>query len=179
MITVNSREEYLKEVFKIIGVNCDTIELGVLNGDFSQMILDNLKPDRLYLIDPFEINEQKYEGGLSTAYSTENDYHSVLTRFEDDERVVVNKSYSYDAVKGCKRIFDFIYIDACHLYECVKQDLNDWFPKLKKGGLMCGHDYTDAYGFGVIQAVDEFCKEHNFEMIIYNNNGSDWALKQK
>jgi len=44
---------------------------------------------------------------------------------------------------------------------------------------MCGHDYTDAYGFGVVKAVDEFCKEHDFEMIILNNNGFDWALKHK
>jgi hypothetical protein len=44
---------------------------------------------------------------------------------------------------------------------------------------MAGHDYFTYDNFGVIQAVDEFVKEHNFEMIIFNNAGFDWALKQK
>jgi hypothetical protein len=36
---------------------------------------------------------------------------------------------------------DFIYIDGNHSYESVKEDMNIWFPKLKKGGLFAGHDY--------------------------------------
>jgi len=51
--------------------------------------------------------------------------------------------------------------------------------KLKKGGIMGLHDYTDMYGFGVIEAVDEWCIENNFEIIILNNNGFDVALRKK
>lgn len=180
MITVSSREDYLQEVLKVVGENCEAVELGVLNGDFSQMILDVLNPGELSLIDPFRINNKKYKDGLTTAYSTDDDYRRVLKRFEANDLVYVERYYSHNAVKKYPdESFDFIYIDACHLYECVKKDLKGWLPKLKKGGLLCGHDYTNAYGFGVVQAVDEFCAEHGFEMIIYNNNGHDWALKQK
>lgn len=180
MITVSSREEYLREVLKVIGANCDVVELGVLRGDFSDMIYGILKPYNLTLIDPFELSEQKYKDGLSTAYSTQNEYEYVLQKFAFDKYVFVDKNYSYNAVKNYKdKSFDFIYLDGCHLYECVKQDLEDWLPKLKIGGIMAGHDYTHVYDFGVIKAVDEFCKEHNFEMILLNNNGYDWALKQK
>ncbi len=50
--------------------------------------------------------------------------------------------------------YDMIFIDAGHTYEDVKQDIADWLPKVKKGGILCGHDYVQSW-MGVIQAVDE------------------------
>jgi predicted O-methyltransferase YrrM len=59
--------------------------------------------------------------------------------------------------------FDFIYIDGNHSYDAVKDDLTKWYPKLKKGGLIAGDDYSKLaeeklfnYNFGVKRAVDEF-----------------------
>lgn len=180
MIKVHSRDAYLLEVLKVVGLNCDAVELGVLYGDFSEMIYGILKPYNLTLIDPFELSEQKYKEGLPTAYSTDLECKKVLERFSFDKYVYVDKRYSHDAVNDYKKkSLDFIYIDACHLYECVKRDLNDWLPKLKIGGIIGLHDYARISDFGVVDAVDEFCKEHNFEIIIYNNNGHDVALKQK
>jgi len=37
---------------------------------------------------------------------------------------------------------DFVFIDACHEYECVKEDIVHWLPKIKSGGLIAGHDYS-------------------------------------
>ena len=53
---------------------------------------------------------------------------------------------------------DFIFIDACHDYECVKEDLHTWYPKLKKDGIIAGHDYYDGH-VGVEKAVNEFFHE--------------------
>jgi predicted O-methyltransferase YrrM len=54
--------------------------------------------------------------------------------------------------------FDFIFLDAAHLYEDVRLDLKSWYPKLKIGGIFAGHDYY--MGTEVKRAVDEFfdCK---------------------
>jgi hypothetical protein len=36
---------------------------------------------------------------------------------------------------------DFVFIDAAHDYDSVKQDIISWLPKVKKGGIISGHDY--------------------------------------
>jgi predicted O-methyltransferase YrrM len=55
---------------------------------------------------------------------------------------------------------DFIFIDADHTYEGVMNDLIHWYPKVKFGGVISGHDYFygpegEDWG-GVKRAVDEF-----------------------
>lgn len=49
---------------------------------------------------------------------------------------------------------NFVFIDADHNYESVKKDILSWLPKMKKGGIMSGHDYFNNT-CGVKQAVDE------------------------
>jgi len=47
-----------------------------------------------------------------------------------------------------------VFIDADHTYEGCKKDIELWWPKLKKGGIMLGHDYGPLYE-GVVRAVTE------------------------
>ena len=56
---------------------------------------------------------------------------------------------------------DFVFIDAAHDYESVKKDLKAWFPKIKKGGVLAGHDYLY---WEVIDAVNEFFGENKIEV---------------
>lgn len=50
---------------------------------------------------------------------------------------------------------DFIFIDAAHDYESVKNDITAWLPKIKQTGIISGHDYGNLVPTGVDQAVDE------------------------
>ena len=173
MKTVNDRQEFLNSL-DLTDKYC--AEIGVFRGDFSKMILEK-NPLYLYLIDPFRVNEEKYKSGLTTSYSDREDWLLVKNRFKDDKRVVVLRDYSYDAVQTIKdEYFDFIYHDASHLEKDLSRDLEQWFMKLKDGGIMAGHDYIDDPDFGVKKAVDNFCKEYRFEMFLFNENGGDWAL---
>lgn len=72
---------------------------------------------------------------------------------------------------------DFCYIDASHEYEDVKNDIIAWLPKVKPGGMLCGHDFygVNHHGFGkgwvgVFQAVDEIFGHQNVE-----NRGDSWV----
>ena len=66
--------------------------------------------------------------------------------------------------------FDWIYIDANHTYESVRADLEACLSKVRPGGIIAGHDYINTtywkdLNYGVVEAVDEFCAEHNWEII--------------
>jgi hypothetical protein len=97
---------------------------------------------------------------------------------------------------------DFVYIDANHAYDFVVDDINYWYSKVKKGGYLWGHDYIslDWYNdpnflpnqkdkhiyskdfyhgvFGVNPAVDEFCKNNNYEPTITNEFFGTWLIKK-
>jgi hypothetical protein len=72
---------------------------------------------------------------------------------------------------------DVAYLDGDHSYEFVKSDLEHWFPKVKKGGFLCGHDYLhggkekDAWP-GVTKAVDEFVASHGLPSPILFDDSS-------
>lgn len=50
---------------------------------------------------------------------------------------------------------DFVFLDADHSYEAVKADIAAWWPKVKKGGIMGGHDYNTRGDHSVGKAVRE------------------------
>lgn len=60
---------------------------------------------------------------------------------------------------------DFVYIDASHDYENVINDLKAWLPKIKVGGYIGGHDFSDAW-IGVKNAVIDFFKNEKY--ILYS-----------
>lgn len=58
---------------------------------------------------------------------------------------------------------DLIFIDGDHTYEGCSADIANWYPQMKKHGVMLFHDY-DITSPGVIQAVDEFAKAHKLKV---------------
>ncbi|CAJ1379483.1 unnamed protein product [Effrenium voratum] len=50
---------------------------------------------------------------------------------------------------------DLVFVDGAHDYESVLQDLKAWWPKLRAGGIMAGHDFSMSFP-GLMRAVLEF-----------------------
>lgn len=82
---------------------------------------------------------------------------------------------------------DYIYVDARHDYCGVKEDLNNFWPKLRTGGIFAGHDYLTAdevagqdwslcqdgsMNRGAVKgAVDEFAELHGLQVTVtYQEN---------
>jgi hypothetical protein len=192
MTILNNREEYLKALQSILPTNPTCMEIGVHLGGFSRSLLDSLNPKKLHLIDPFEngvdpISKQEIynELQIKTVYSDErclSEVHKLLSNEIEQNIVCINRKLSNEALSDYEdESFDFIYIDACHLYESIKWDLENYIGKVKKGGYIGGHDYFPHADFGVIQAVDEFCKSNDYEIIllVQPNQHGDWLLSAK
>lgn len=73
---------------------------------------------------------------------------------------------------------DVAFIDADHSYDSVKKDITAWFPKIRKGGILSGHDYVK--GNTVAQAVNEMnsiiFKPNNLKLIL--DKDSIWYVKK-
>jgi predicted O-methyltransferase YrrM len=64
--------------------------------------------------------------------------------------------------------FDMVYIDADHRYEFVLLDIKSWLPKVRKGGILGGHDYGCHGTPGVKKAVDEcFMEVEQFDHYVW------------
>jgi hypothetical protein len=149
-------------------------EIGVAKGDFSQTILDVVKPERLHLIDPWEFQDREdysKDGNNVSNEEQEDRYQSVTNRFKDEistGRVVMHRSYSSDAAKHfVNRSLDWVYIDGIHTYDGVTADLEDFAPKVTKDGFILGHDFTNHkearfMEFGVVKAVNDFVRKRGY-----------------
>ena len=58
-----------------------------------------------------------------------------------------------------------------HTYEAVKRDISAWRKKVKKGGILSGHDYSQNWP-GVVMAVNE-----SFDKLDINTIGACWWVK--
>ena len=55
------------------------------------------------------------------------------------------KKYSMDAVKDFKNeSLDFVYLDGDHRFRYIAEDLAEWVTKIRKGGIVSGHDYYNT-----------------------------------
>ena len=106
-----------------------------------------------YCVDTWEgsVEHEQYGIDTSTLYDTFLDNMSPLQKYYKAIR-----AKSLQAVKQFEdKSLDFIFIDASHEYQDVKEDIIAWIPKLKEGGVISGHDYLNPDFPGVEQAVKE------------------------
>lgn len=136
-------------------------EIGTYEGHHAREMFERLDIAKLYLIDPYA----EYVSTLSPhLQKAKAEARKVLKEFEDKVIFVYEKSIEA-AKKIANESLDFVYIDGEHSYEAVKQDISAWFPKVKKGGIVGGHDYT-SYFPGTMKAVDEFSIKNKIKINI-------------
>jgi len=84
------------------------------------------------------------------------------------------KSTSIEAAKTfLDDSIDFLFLDASHEYLDVIDDLISWYPKIKNGGVLAGHDYDWEQ---VKSAVDVFCKIK--EVTVMPKSNTSWIINK-
>lgn len=147
----------------LLPANAIVAELGVDHGDFSAKILSIAKPQKLHLVDVW--GSERYHDGLSKLVN-EKFSKEIATN-----QVVINRGYSTDEMaKFPDNYFDWVYIDTDHTYNTTAAELAISAKKVKKGGIIAGHDYVTGSidrvtRYGVVEAVHEFCVKNNWEMV--------------
>lgn len=145
-------------------------EIGVGCGGTSAMLLREFHDLTLYMVDPWSTHPE------TSAYRKTGDRRARMSQ-EENERRFQGSCAAVEfagpraaimrlrSVEAAKRVqddsLDFVFIDGSHAYEDVRDDIAAWWPKVKSGGLFCGHDYSSGPDAnqkfsGVQRAVDEF-----------------------
>jgi hypothetical protein len=125
-------------------LNAKLVEVGVLHGQSAAYLLElshrrgNFR--RLDLVDTFPQGTQPVRDVLEPFVDVLGAMHvglswDVAARYADGE-------------------LDAVFLDADHALESVRNDIRAWWPKVRVGGVLAGHDYTPEIP-GVVQAVTE------------------------
>lgn len=156
-------------------------EIGCAFGQNASRILSTWKGSKLNLVDPWENlpNTEYQEAHEHVDY--EDWFKCCLKLSMDDPRASLIRKRSADAAPDFRTgSLDFVYIDGNHDYAFVMQDLDLWYPKIKVGGLISGHDFYDSHEgghwCGVASAVLRWMKEHNMVFSVTPCT-SWWAIK--
>ena len=205
--TYNNRLEFIEDLNSYISPDGKGVEVGVYKGEFSQEILKNWT-GTLFMVDVWRPLGEEYND------SGNHKYHSDIlaktvnnTQGYEDRGIIIRANSEIASQMFQDESLDFVYIDANHAYDFVKKDIQLWFPKVKKSGLFCGHDYmnldwyndpnflpngkdkhiyTNTYEgkvhyngvFGVNPAIDEFFNENNLKLnVIKEWFGTWWTIK--
>ena len=119
--------------------------------------------EEYWMVDPYPYN---YKCGSLGGDKITNDkwdewYYSACKRMIADKTVRLLRLTSVKAAKLFPDdYFDLVYIDADHTKESVKEDCATWLPKVREGGILCGHDYGGGWQ-SVVNGVDEFFIERS------------------
>lgn len=136
-------------------------EIGVQEGVFSRKILENWG-GHLTMVDAWT-HIPGYEDVANVSQLKHQQAYELAQQVERDflPRAKVIKGFSVEVAGQIPpQSLDFVYLDADHSYKGVIGDLKAWFPKVRKGGAIGGHDYVEGHVvagiFGVRSAVKDF-----------------------
>jgi GT2 family glycosyltransferase/glycosyltransferase involved in cell wall biosynthesis len=158
------------------------VEVGVECGTYSEAILAE-DPKSLLLVDPWKHQDNSVYPLSDTSNVDDVEFERrlqvVKAKFDKDPRVTVCRAFSVQAAKlYVPKSLDFVYIDAVHTTVAVAEDMSVWWPLIKSGGWLCGHDYSHP---DVAAAVNEFVKQNCLTLDFStkeNGPATSWGLKK-
>jgi predicted O-methyltransferase YrrM len=129
-------------------------------------MFNQINPSHMVLIDLFEgITYSGDQNGKNKQYINLEDAYKTLKLYFKDKNVNIYKGKSSEIMKRLpNEYFDLIYVDADHSYEGTYIDLVLSYEKIKKNGIICGHDFNFVLYPEVVKAVQHFLKNFNLKL---------------
>jgi predicted O-methyltransferase YrrM len=148
--------------------NTEFVEIGSFRGTsavfMAVQILNKNKNIKLNCIDPWEdTDEAKLTQPERVEEVNKNGLYFDFIKNIEKVKDYINpiRSSSFVASNNFKNeSVDFVFVDGDHSYQAVLMDLKLWWPKLKNGGIMAGHDFWASQ---IRKAVEDFCLERNLK----------------
>jgi hypothetical protein len=122
---------FLKDIKNPIG-----IEIGTDQGTTTEYLLRTIPDLTLYGVDDYTENRTENVQNLTFQI-----YMNKVSPYSN--RFFHYRKTSNDAVDEFKdESVDFVFVDGDHRYAQVLKDCHNYYPKVKNGGLFCGHDWS-------------------------------------
>jgi len=157
----------LEDLAALLPLNAIVAEIGSYAGESTRILMNSKRIAKLYAIDPWLNGYDNWD------FANYSDMRAVEAQFDARTAglpVVKMKMMNLEAAKQIPEPLDMVYIDACHRYAAVKEDIEIWCKKVKPGGLLAGHDFD----FGeVVHAVQEFAAGR--EILTFKD--ASWAIR--
>lgn len=172
MFTLATRAE-LPSLLNAMELTGDGVEIGVQAGRFSEHLLRHSHLNRLFSVDPWMHWDAGYpdRANVSQAQQDARYLETILRCAHFRTRSVVMRMTSAQAsAHFAPESLDFVYIDANHSFEATTEDLEHWWPKVKRAGLIAGDDFIDGRvgdaEFGVRSAVESFATRRGVQILV-------------
>ena len=154
------------------------VEVGVEKGLYTEVLCKYNPGAKVVGVDPYlayrgyrdHVNQKKLDGFLEKTKERLSSYNCHII-----------KAFSMDAVKGFgDESLDAVYIDANHSFRYVAEDIYEWSKKVRKGGIVAGHDYTTVDNKQGLNAchvkyvVDAWAKAKGLEIFFTKERTPSW-----
>lgn len=154
---------------KKLGNNIIGCEIGVNFGISIICSLDEIPEiSKIYGIDPYIGND-----GSVVLSEAEKCFIANMNDGYSNKIVFIKKTSNEAVIDIENESLDYIFIDGLHTYEQLLMDCKNYWPKVKVGGLFCGHDWPMK---DLQEAVCEFMNEFNIprEKLKITSNKEIW-----
>jgi cephalosporin hydroxylase len=134
------------------------VEVGVSTGGsvcfLARVLIDQDRLFNLWAVDLWDSEHPTADIGRVRDVEVWNKFQARLDAYGVRGRITVLKAESVAASTTFRdESADFVFLDANHTKEAVLADIAAWWPKIRPGGMLAGHDYGEPCQ--VKEAVDE------------------------
>ena len=122
----------------------------------------------------YETGENGHEWNHSKMIADMESFESNTPNFTFMHMMSAEASKKFDDAS-----IDLIFIDGDHSYEGCHGDIEAWWPKIRPGGIMMGHDYGPEWP-GVLKAVDDFIRDNGSRIrdMGFREHDNIWVLEK-